>query len=90
MRARRRRCNRASVQMLDPSTLKVPGSGTGVVRRAEDFLDYPWLDAAGEQHRLLGCGNTARFRPGLRQPLCLGLFMPAAYPTRWLARTPFP
>ena len=21
--------------------------------RAEDFLDYPWLDAAGEQHRLL-------------------------------------
>jgi len=32
MRARRRRCNRASVQMLDPSTLKVPGSGTGVVR----------------------------------------------------------
>jgi hypothetical protein len=20
---------------------------------AEDFLDYPWLDAAGEQHRLL-------------------------------------
>ena len=23
------------------------------LRRAEDFLDYPWLDAAGEQHRLL-------------------------------------
>jgi hypothetical protein len=21
--------------------------------RAEDFLDYPWLDATGEQHRLL-------------------------------------
>jgi len=24
--------------------------------RAEDFLDYPWLDAAGEQHRLLDQG----------------------------------
>jgi hypothetical protein len=23
------------------------------LRRAEDFLDYPWLDAAGDQHRLL-------------------------------------
>jgi hypothetical protein len=23
------------------------------LRHAEDFLDYPWLDAAGEQHRLL-------------------------------------
>ena len=21
--------------------------------RADDFLDYPWLDTAGEQHRLL-------------------------------------
>ncbi len=21
--------------------------------RAEDFLDYPWLDAEGKQHRLL-------------------------------------
>jgi hypothetical protein len=25
----------------------------GGLSRAEDFLDYPWLDAAGEQHRLL-------------------------------------
>ena len=23
------------------------------LHRADDFLDYPWLDAAGEQHRLL-------------------------------------
>jgi hypothetical protein len=23
------------------------------LNRAEDFLDYPWLDGAGEQHRLL-------------------------------------
>jgi hypothetical protein len=25
----------------------------GGLSRADDFLDYPWLDAAGEQHRLL-------------------------------------
>ena len=40
MRARQRRCNRASVQMLDPSTLKVPGSGTGVVRLVISKLIY--------------------------------------------------